>query len=95
MLEAKEKIEPPILEQVAKALKVPSDAIKNFDEETAINVISNTFHETAFINSAGTFNINPIEKWLEALEEIKRLNAALLKEKDEKIALLEKMIDTK
>ncbi|MEJ0103492.1 MAG: hypothetical protein WDO19_13465 [Bacteroidota bacterium] len=39
--------------------------------------------------------INPIEKWLEALEEIKRLNAALLKEKDEKIALLERMLDKK
>jgi transcriptional regulator with XRE-family HTH domain len=95
LLEAKEKIESPILEQVAKVLKVPAEAIKNFDEETAINVISNTFHETAFINSAGTFNINPIEKWLEALEEIKRLNAALLKEKDEKISLLEKLINKK
>jgi transcriptional regulator with XRE-family HTH domain len=95
LLEAKEKIEQPVLEQVAKVLKVPAEAIKNFDEETAINVISNTFHETAFINSAGTFNINPIEKWLEALEEIKRLNAALLKEKDDKIALLEKILDKK
>jgi hypothetical protein len=36
-----------------------------------------------------------MEKWLESIEEIKKLNAALLKEKDEKIALLEKMLDEK
>jgi hypothetical protein len=35
---------------------------------------------------------NPIDKWIEALEEIKRLNAALLEEKDERIQLLEKVI---
>ncbi|MGB8192316.1 MAG: XRE family transcriptional regulator [Chitinophagaceae bacterium] len=92
LLEQKEVIEPEVLDEVAKALKVPADAIRNFDEEQALNVISNTFHEAAFFNSSGTFNINPIDKWLEAMEENKRLYAALLKEKDEKIALLEKML---
>lgn len=43
LLEAKEEIEPALLEQVAKVLKVPSEAIKNFDEEAAINIISTTF----------------------------------------------------
>lgn len=92
LLEQKEVIEADLLEQVAKALKVPADAIKNFDEQVALNIISNTFNENAFINSPGTFNINAIDKWLEALEEIKKLNAALLKEKDEKIELLEKIL---
>lgn len=95
LLETKETIDPETLEQIAKTLKVPVDAIKNFDEEAALNIIANTFNESAFINSTGTFNINPIDKWLEALEEIKRLNAALLNEKDEKIALLEKMLSEK
>lgn len=94
-LESKEHIDPKILEDVAKILKVPVDAIKNFDPELALNIISNTFHQTAFINSVGTFNINPIEKWMEALDENKRLNAALLKEKDEKIELLEKILAKK
>jgi hypothetical protein len=44
-LEAKEEIEDGILDEVAKALKIPVEAIKNFDEEAAINIISNTFHE--------------------------------------------------
>ena len=36
LLEAKETIEPQILEEVAKVLKVPVEAIKNFDEQAAI-----------------------------------------------------------
>ncbi len=33
-----------------------------------------------------------MEKWLESLAEISKLNAALIKEKDEKNALLERML---
>ena len=95
LLETKETIDAETLEQIARTLKVPVDAIKNFNEEAASNIIANTFNENAFINSTGTFNINPIDKWLEALEEIKRLNAALIKEKEDKIALLEKLLDEK
>ncbi len=94
LLEQKEVIEPELLEQVAKALKVPADAIKNFDEDSAITVISSTFQDnSAVLNKNPVFN--PIKEWLEAIEEIKKLNKALLKEKDEKIALLEKMLATK
>ena len=97
LLEAKETIEPAILEQVAKALKVPADVIKNLDEEKAINIISNNSFENCDQPASIFYNstINSTEKWLEALEEIKRLNAALVKEKDEKIALLEKMLEKK
>jgi len=49
-LEAKETIEPEILEQVAKVLKVSAEAIKNFSEDAAVNIISNTFHD---INGLG------------------------------------------
>ena len=43
LLEAKETIEPAILDRVAKVLKVPVEAIKNFDEETAIVNIQNNY----------------------------------------------------
>ena len=96
MLEQKESIELPILEEVAKALKVPVEAIKNFDEQAAINVISSTFHDNASVfNTNCTLNINPVEKWMEAIEENKKLYTALMKEKDEKIALLEKLLKEK
>jgi transcriptional regulator with XRE-family HTH domain len=96
LLEQKEVIEPELLEQIAAALKVPVEAIKNFDEAAAVNFIASTFHDNAsIVNTNCTLNINPVEKWMEALEENKRLYAALLKEKDEKIALLEKMLSNK
>lgn len=94
MLEAKETIEQNIIEQVAKVMKIPVDAIKNFDEDQAINIISNTFDNGSFINTGHnpTFNVNPMEKWLEALEENKRLYEALLKSEREKVSMLEKML---
>ncbi len=87
-IEASETIEDELLEKVAKVLGVTSEAIKHFDVDKAINVISNTFHQHAFINSVGTFNINPIEKWLEALEENKKLYERLLQSEREKIEIL-------
>ncbi len=96
LLETKETIEPEILEEVAKALKIPVKAIENFTEEAAYNVIGNTVTNN---DNVAFFQYNPIinsvDKWLEAMEENKRLTAALLKEKDEKIALLEKMLAEK
>lgn len=96
LLESKETIEPAILEQVAKVLKVPVEAIESFDEAVAVNFIGSTFQDNAsIINHNCTLNINPVEKWMEAMEENKRLYEELLKEKDEKIALLERLMDKK
>lgn len=99
MLEAKEEIEREALDLVAKTLKVPSEAIKNFSEEAAYNIIGNTV-TTVNDNAIGQqfqFNptINPFDKWEEAIEENKRLYEALLKEKDEKISFLEKLLERK
>jgi transcriptional regulator with XRE-family HTH domain len=96
LLEQKETIEHELLEEVAKALRVPVDAIKNFDEQAAINVISSTFHDNSSIfNTNCTLNINPIDKWLEALEENRKLYERLLQAEKEKIDLLKKMVEGK
>lgn len=101
LLEAKEKIEPATLEHVAKALKVPTEAIKNFDEETAVYNIQNNYegaNPNAKVDNGANYhhcNFNLLDKLVEYIEEIKRLNADLLKEKDEKIALLEKLLNKK
>ncbi len=42
VLEQKETIDNVLLEQVSKILKVPADAIKNFEEDSMFNVIGNT-----------------------------------------------------
>jgi len=97
LLEQKESIEPEILEQVAKVLKVTPDAIKNFSEEVAINFVNN-FNDNS-VNHGPLNNhyctFNPLDKYVEAIEENKKLYTALLKEKDEKITLLEKMLGEK
>lgn len=98
LLEQKETIEPALLQQIATALKIPVEAFQHFEEEQAMNIISNTFNthdQSSGMNIHPIFNFNPVEKWMEALEEIKRLNAALLQEKDEKIALYERMLQGK
>lgn len=96
LLESKETVDPEILEQVAKVLKVPSEAIKNFSEEAAINIISSTLHDTnGLINYVPTFNINPIDKWLEAMDENKKLYERLLQTEREKVEMLEKLLNEK
>jgi transcriptional regulator with XRE-family HTH domain len=96
LLEQKDVIEDNLLKQISAVLKIPVEAFQNFDEEQAINIISNTFNDQSNgYNYYPTFNINPIEKWIEALEEIKRLNLELLKTKDEHIKVLEKLLKDK
>ncbi len=94
MLEQKEVIDEALLQEISELLKIPVQAFKNFDEEQAVNIISNTFDNGAFLNTGhtATFNVNPIEKWVEALEEIKRLNEELIKSKDEQIKMLERIV---
>jgi transcriptional regulator with XRE-family HTH domain len=96
-LEAKEDIDDALLAQVAEALKIPVEAIRNFDEEAAIVNIQNNYEGSnvgagsANINHHCTFN--PIDKLIEVMEENKRLYVDLLKEKEERIRLLEKVIN--
>ncbi|MCF0072195.1 helix-turn-helix domain-containing protein [Dyadobacter sp. CY261] len=94
LLEQKEKIDSDILEQVAAILKIPAEAIRNFDEEQAVNIISNTFHEKAFENSfnKGTINFHPVEKIIQLHEEKIALYERMLKEKDEMMGRLERLI---
>lgn len=89
LLEQKETIEPNLLEQVANALKVPVDAIKNFDEKSALNIISNTFTSTdsSTLNAINYYpTFNPIDKIVELYD-------ALVKSEKEKVELLQKRLD--
>lgn len=94
LLEQKETIEPDILEQVAKSLKVPVAAFQNFDEEQAINVISNTINnnDNATMANPAVFNyqpsFNPVDKMVELYER-------MLQQQREMIEKLEKLIEKK
>ena len=94
MLEQKDVIEDDMLRQISNALKIPVEAFQNFDEEQAINIISNTFHDTqGLINYSPTFNNDPIDKLLKLHEEKIALYERMLKEKDEMMQRLEKLIN--
>ena len=87
-LEKKAQLSDDILEKVAKVLKVPTDAIKNFNDEAAVNVIANTFNDvfhdnSSFINYQPTFN---------QIDKLTGMMERLLKAEQEKNALLEKML---
>lgn len=74
LLEAKEEIGPSLLEQVTKAPKVPSEAIKNFDEQAALNIISNNTFENC-VQPASIFyhsTINSLNKMVELYERMPR-----------------------
>jgi transcriptional regulator with XRE-family HTH domain len=93
-LEGKESIDREILDKVSKALGVNADAIKNFNEEAAVNYF-NSFNDQSINNGAVyAFNstFNPIEKLIEIMEENKKLYERLLKSESEKNKLLESML---
>ncbi|MFC3159336.1 Helix-turn-helix domain-containing protein [Chryseobacterium arachidis] len=94
MLEQKDIIEDDILKAISTALKIPVEAFQNFDEELAVNVIANTFgdHSIGFQrNDNPTFH--PVEQILKLHEEKIALYERMLKEKDEMMDRLEKLIN--
>jgi transcriptional regulator with XRE-family HTH domain len=102
LLEQKEQIDDPLLEQIAAQLKVPAEAIKKFDEEMAIFNIQNNYEgsnagATGVTGGNQNYNctFNPLEKYVEAMEANKALYERLLQSEKEKNELLQKMLDEK
>ncbi|XZF15956.1 XRE family transcriptional regulator [Chitinophagaceae bacterium MMS25-I14] len=105
-LERKEEIEPVLLQQLSKILTVPVELFDMANDDPAVNIVNSTFTDSAtYVGNIGGENnqngwtFNPVEKWMEAMEENKRLqeeNRALyerlLKEKDEAIIRLDGII---
>jgi hypothetical protein len=71
---------------------MPVEAFTDLDDDGAFNIIANTVnnHDNATGNSLFAYHpiINVSEKWMEALEEIKKMNS-------EKIELYERMLKDK
>lgn len=94
LLEAKEIIDTPLLEQISAVLRVPVEAIQNFDEEQAVNVIANTYSFQDFKDNAvaAGFNyqpsFNPVDKMVELYER-------MLQQQEKMIENLERLIEKK
>lgn len=94
LLEQKEIIDPALLQQISGVLRIPVEAFQNFDEEQAVNLISCNFSDNAmFNNKVEVQNISPIEKIVQLHEEKIALYERMLREKDEMMARLEKMLE--
>ena len=93
-LEQKESIELPLLKQISDTLKIPVEAFQNFDEEQAVSIISNTF-DNGSIAVSYTTNNHPIEQIMKLHEDKIALYERMLKEKDEMMDRLEKLITKK
>ncbi|MFZ0597915.1 MAG: XRE family transcriptional regulator [Flavobacterium sp.] len=88
MLEQKEIIEDNLLKQISNSMKIPVEAFQNFDQDQALNIIANTFSDSTLIIN----NYNPIEKIIQLDEEKIALYERMLKEKNEMMERLEKLI---
>ena len=91
LLEQKQTIDAALLQQISAALKIPVEAIQNFDDEQAITVISSTFNDGAAVIQHNPV-FNPVEAVLKLHEEKMALYERMLKEKDEMMAELKKLI---
>jgi len=74
------------LEKISKIFGVPADAIKNFNDDAVLNIISNTFtsQDTSTLNAINFQpSFNPIDKIVELYnEKIILLERLLLAEKE-------------
>jgi transcriptional regulator with XRE-family HTH domain len=87
-IESSETLEDDKLQQIAKALDVSVEAIKNFSEEGVINYFNNFYDHSSGGNNVGAFGtlnctFNPLDKVVELYER-------LLEAEKEKVAYLEK-----
>lgn len=80
--------------KISEALKIPVEAFQNFDEEQAVNIIANTFHDSAAYAYTANFKptFHPLDQVIKLHEEKIALYERMLKEKDEMMAKLEEFI---
>ncbi|SEM65015.1 Helix-turn-helix domain-containing protein [Chryseobacterium taichungense] len=94
LLEQKEEIDENLLKAISQALKIPVEAFQNFDDQAAINIIANTITNN---DNGAVYNHNPvfqpIDKLVQLHEEKIALYERMLKEKDEMMNRLEKLIN--
>ncbi len=94
-IENSETIDDQKLAEVAKALGVTVEAIKNFSEENMMSYFNN-FHDNSVNNGHfGNNNyctFNPLDKLIETFQEKEKLYERLLQAEKDKIEYLEKLL---
>ncbi|MFH6992703.1 helix-turn-helix domain-containing protein [Flavobacterium sp. FlaQc-48] len=99
-IENSETIEEEKLIEVAKALGVTVEAIKNFSDEAAINYFNNIYdndfsHSNGATLQPSNCSFNPLDKMMEFVEENRKLYERLVQAEKEKNEYLEKLLKEK
>lgn len=88
-IENSETVEDAKLEEIAKALGVTVEGIKNFNEETVLNIISNTFTS----NDSSTINAINVQPTFNPMDKVVELYERLLQAEKDRVTYLEKFIN--
>jgi len=96
VIENTEELDDVKLNEIAKVLDVPANAIKEYSDERMINYVNN-FYDNSLSNSQGAFSasnctFNPLDKLVEAYDENKKLYERLLQAEKEKTTYLEQLL---
>ncbi|TPG39348.1 helix-turn-helix domain-containing protein [Flavobacterium pectinovorum] len=97
-MENSETIDEEKLVEIAKALGVSVEAIKNFSEEAVFNYFNSFSDNSINQGPIGAHNIchfHPLDKLMEAVEENKKLYERLLQAEKDKNEYLEKLLEKK
>jgi transcriptional regulator with XRE-family HTH domain len=98
ILENSETIDDEKLIDVAKALGVSVEALKNFSDEAAINYFNNFYDNSGSQGSfshGSVFTFNPLDKLIESVEENKKLYERLLQAEKDKVEFLQEILKGK
>ncbi|MCO5950588.1 helix-turn-helix domain-containing protein [Mucilaginibacter flavidus] len=90
-IEQSAEVEDSTLNKIAVVLGVSPEAIKNFNDEAVLNIISNTFtsQDTSTLNAINFQpSFNPIDKIVELYNDKIALLERLLKAEQEKVEIL-------
>lgn len=99
-IEGSEVVDDEKLKLIAEALGVTSEGIENYSDEAVFNIIGNTYHNTSSDNStliASSMNYQPtfnsLDKIVQLYDDKIALYERMLKEKDEMMERLEKLLN--
>lgn len=87
-IEQEEEVDDVTLEKIGKVLGVSVEAIKNFDEEAAINIVSNSFTS----QDSSTINAINIQPTFNPVDKVVELYERLLQVEREKVEFLERLL---
>lgn len=96
VIENTEELDDTKLNEIAKVLEVPANAIKEYSDEKMLNVITNNTFNSNDSSTLNAINVmptfNPLDKLVEAYDENKKLYERLLQAEKEKTISLEQLL---